>query len=607
MTWDTSEPSEANRSLLEEYLRGQTAKRASKRWVTARRSSGEYPPVSYVQQKLWLDTQRARGVPLYNEALTVHRTGPLDVPALERSLNEIVRRHEAWRTTFDTKDGQLVQIIHAVSDRIALPIIDLCPFPRGERETEALRLATEQTRPPFDFVRGPLIRATLARLDAAEHRLFLTLHQLMFDCASIYTIFLPELAALYDAFSRGRPSPLSDPPIQYGDYACWERQWVESDVVSRQMDYWRKHLGGEPPVLRLPADRPPSAGRTFRVATRPTALPADLVRALATLSQQASVTLFMTLVAAFNTLLYGLTGQLDIRLGTINSSRKHPETQGLLGPFHDTVILRTDLSGNPTFSQLLSRARDVTLDALTYSDVPFHYMAGELWSQHDPERDSVLQVMFVLWTSTPPPNPEWRVTRMDVAPGATNFDLHLDLDHGPDGIAGRFIYNPDLFEPSTIDRLGRKWQKLLEAIVAAPDARLEELAHRLNASAILEDASAPPIAGIPLLDQPEVSPLSGPGSPTDPNGTDTSPRTPVEQTLAEIWTELLGLEQVCVYDNFFDLGGDSRLAVQVIARLQTNLGLKISLSDLMFQTLGQLGAACDERLRRLTIAPNASR
>src|SRR2546425_621375 len=373
VTGESVRLSEAKRSLLHKYLQGDFRRSPTEKGAIGPRPPGSAIPLSFGQQQLWLHAQLAPGMPVYNEAVTVHRKGPLDVPALERGFNEIIRRHEAWRTTFTVADGRPVQVVNP-APTMTLPVTDLRGLPEAEREREALRLATEDARQPFDLAQGPLLRARLVRLGDNEHRLFLALHHIIFDGVAISRVFLPELAALYEAFSSGQPSPLPEMTSQYADYAHWQREWLQGEALSEHIGYWKKRLAGDLPVLELPTDRPRPAVQSFRGAMEPLALSKSLTDALKALSEREGVTLYMTLLAAFKTLLYRYSGQEHILVGSVTAGRNHPELEKLIGFFLSTVVLRTDLSGNPTFRQLLGRVRDVTLEALSHDEVPFEHL-----------------------------------------------------------------------------------------------------------------------------------------------------------------------------------------------------------------------------------------
>lgn len=467
---DTTHLSESKRALLQRHLRGEVPHSSSN---IARRPPGSPALLSFGQEQIWLDSQLANGLPIYNEPITLRWIGPLEFGALKDSLIEIIRRHEAWRTNFVFLDGRLVQVIHPLFE-LQLPIFDLRRLPEAEREAEALCLATEDARRPFDLEQGPLLRAMLVRFGPAEHRLFITLHHIIFDGVSIYKVFLPELATLYEAFLTGRPSPLPEPPIQYSDFAYWQRQQM-GEGLSSDLTYWRQQLAGAPTALELPTDhaRPPI--QTFHGQQLAFKFPQSLTQRLKTLSRQEGTTFFVTLLAAFKTLLHRYTKQDDLLVGTVNTSRKRSEFDELIGFFLNTLVLRTDLSGDPTFSQSLQRLRKVTLDALAHSDVPFQHVVKELQLERDPSRHPLFQVMFSLEPELPVLRPGWDLSQVDVDPGTSRFDLYLELDDRREGLIGRFKYNSDLFDAQTIERMRRHFQTLLERVVANPNQRLSRL------------------------------------------------------------------------------------------------------------------------------------
>ncbi len=358
---------------------------------------------------------------------------------------------------------------------VALPVVDLRALPAADREAEAVRLATAEAVRPYDLARGPLVRFTLVRLGDDDHRLFVALHHLVFDGVAVYRVFLPELIALYAAFAAGRPSPLPEPPIQYADYAVWQRQWLEGGRGAAQLAYWRRKLADLPPLLSLPTDRPRPAAQSFRGAQHPIALPADLTGALRALSRRERVSLFMTLLAAFQTLLHRYSGQDDLVVGTVSAGRKLPELEGLLGYFLNPLALRMDLGGDPTFRELLARARDVCLEALAHDDVPFDRVLEEVRPGRDAGRHPVFQAVLALEPPLPPLPPGWDLTQMDVEIGATKFDLYVELDERADTIIGRFMYRTDLFDRPTIERMVGHYRRLLEAAAADPGRRLSAL------------------------------------------------------------------------------------------------------------------------------------
>src|SRR6266436_9482518 len=464
--------SDAKRALLQKYLRGSLAP-STEAWRITRRSPDEPAHPSLGQEQLWLHSQMVADLVIYNEPVTVRRIGPLDVLALKQSLNEIIRRHEAWRTNFAIKEGQLVQVINLSLD-FELPLIDLHGLDESEREAEALRLATLDARRPFDLNQGPLLRAMLVRLSDDDHRLYLTLHQIIFDGVSLYSVFLPELATLYEAFRNGRPSPLPELSIQYADFAHWQREQTQDESISDQLVYWRKQLAGAPAVLDLPTDQPRPAVQTFRGEQLSFNLPQSLSESLKTLSRREGTTLFMTLLAAFQTVLHRYTDQDDLLVGTVTTSRKRSEFDELLGFFLNTLVLRTDLSGDPTFVELLGRVRKVTVDALAHGDVPVHRLVKELERERDLGRNPLFQVMFVLEPPLPAPGPGWELSQVDVDAAIARVDLYLELDDRPEGLVGRFRYRSDLFADASITRMLDHLETLLEGVVANPQRAISD-------------------------------------------------------------------------------------------------------------------------------------
>ncbi|MFZ0318215.1 MAG: amino acid adenylation domain-containing protein [Candidatus Sulfotelmatobacter sp.] len=462
------------KQLLEAYLQMRPEKFPAPPPAAAPRRDNSALPLTLAQQQLWLHAQFAPDTSLYNEPLTVRRNGPLDVSALERSFAEIIRRHEAWRTKFHVIDGEPVQRVNAPFD-IKLPTIDLRRMPRKEREGEALRLAAEDARLPFNLARGPLFRAKLVCLDDEDFRLFVTLHHLIFDGFSGYRVFLPELVALYDAFSQGKPSPLRPLPFQFADYALSQNQRLAGDPLARQMDYWRQQLAGDLPSLHLPISRTRPATQTFGGAMRTLSLPPALSDAVRELSRREGATLYMTLLAAFNVLLQRYSGQEDILIGSNTAGRNYAGSEKLLGYFLNTIVLRTDLSGDPAFRQVLDRVRRTTVDAISNDEAPLDRLVAELHPHRDVKRNPLFQVLFSLEPPVTQLEPGWDITCIDVETGTTKFELCLVLDDRPEGLLCRFIYNTGLFDDDAILRMGSHWQTLLESIVAEPGQQISKL------------------------------------------------------------------------------------------------------------------------------------
>jgi len=470
---ETVEIPKKNRAQLEQYLQQRSQEALVGRTIPPR-APGATIPLTFAQEQVWLHAQLSPHSVLYNEPFTVHRNGPLDGAALERSFTEIIRRHEAWRTTFAMVDGQPVQVVHPPFE-VKLPLVDLRKLPASERVAEALRLATEDARQPFDLAKLPLLRARLVRLDDEEFRLFICCHHLIFDGVTGYQVFLPELVNLYRAFSNSGPSLLPELPFQYADYAVWQRESLKSEVIKDQGEYWCRQLGGTLPMLQLPTDRPRPTAETSGGAMQSFSLSGSVSEGLRSLSRRHGVTLFMTLLAAFDTLLYRYSGQEDILVGAISAGRNHPGTEKLLGYFLNTVVLRTDLSGDPTIVELLNRVRRVTIEALSHADAPLNQILKELHPDRDLSRNPLFRVLLSLEPSASELDSGWHLTPIDVETGATKFDLCLVLDDRSDGLCGHIIYSTDLFDAPTITRLVECWRTLLESVIADPEVRVSQV------------------------------------------------------------------------------------------------------------------------------------
>ncbi len=431
-------------------------------------------PLSFAQERIWFLDQLYPGNSGYNMPTAVRLRGRLDVAALEQSFNEIVRRHEALRTSFSAVDGRPVQMV-APSLVVPLPVVDLSD--RADALDEAHRLAVEEAQLPFDLSAGPLLRTTLLRLAADDHVALLTMHHIVSDNWSM-GILIREMAALYGAFREGKPSPLAQPRVQYPDYAQWRRDSLQGDAFNEQLSYWKRQLGGELPVLELPCDNPRPATPSFRGDKHEITFSKELTSALKTLGEREGATLYMTLLAAFQTLLYRYTAQDDICVGMPIVNRQKRELEGLIGFFVDTLVLRTDLSGNPSFQELLGRVREVALGAYAHQDLPFEKLVEELHVARDTGRQPLFQVMFVL-QNVPQETmelPGLKLEPFDNALAVEIFDdLNLSLTETPQGLEGTLEYNADLFEATTIKRLVGHFEELLKSVVSDSKASLTQL------------------------------------------------------------------------------------------------------------------------------------
>lgn len=466
----TARLSEARRALLQRYLRGEVRPSEVQPATIPKREGSGPAPLSYTQQQIWLHSQLAGAYLIYNEPITIHRRGELNASVLERSFVEIVRRHEAWRTTFEWDGARAVQIVHPAPGHVEIPFLDLREHPQAD--AEARRLATEDVRQPFDLAQGPMYRLRLIRLGDAEYRLYLTLHHIIFDGVSLYRVLLPELLASYDAFSRNESPEFDELPIQYADYAAWQRETIK-EIPPDQLSYWQT-VCADLPVLELKTDHPRPATQTYAGAMELYQISPATTAALKALSQEQGATLFMTMTAAFMALLHGETGQEDIVVGGVSSGRQHEETMNLLGCFLNTVAIRCAFSKDLPFTDLLARVRSATLGALSH-DVPFELLVQKLTRKRDPSRPPLVQALIVVEPPLEPLKEGWAFTHMDIDPGTVKFDLQLGLDDRAEGFAGQFIYNTDLFEHETIKVLTSRWLELLDRIAAAPAQRVHDL------------------------------------------------------------------------------------------------------------------------------------
>ena len=441
-------------------------------------------PTSFAQQRLWILDQLVPGNPFYN----IFSALPLQVQnaaALERALNEIVRRHEALRTTFTSVEGQPVQVIAPVL-KLTIPVVDLRGLPAAQRSGELRRLAQEEARRPFDLARGPLLRATLVRQDDTESVLLLTMHHIVSDGWSL-GVFFRELTMLCQAVVIGRPASLPKLSLQYAEFAVWQRDLLKGEVLDQQLAYWRRQLQGVP-VLRLPQDRPRPLIKTYRGARLPVQFPADLARRLRSFAQSESATTFMTLLAAFQVLLCRYSGQEDVAIGSPIAGRNRAELENLIGFFVNTLVLRTDLSGDPTFRELLQRVRKVATDAYAHQDLPFEMLVEMLQPERDLSRNPLFQVIFQVQNmpslsgaaSSIKPAPVSRPS-LDIYSGTAKFDLELSLIEDAQGLTGHFEFSIELFEESAIARMAVHFEILLESIAANPDTPISGLSFLTSA------------------------------------------------------------------------------------------------------------------------------
>jgi amino acid adenylation domain-containing protein len=432
-------------------------------------------PLSFAQERLWFIDRLEPGSAVYNMPMVRRLGGALDVAALERALGEIVRRHEALRTVFAEADGSPVQVI-APFDGFALPVEDLSGLGQADREAAVGRRASEETARPFDLAAGPLFRATLLRLGAEDHVLLLSMHHIVSDGWSMGVLFR-ELSTLYAAYREGRESPLSELPVQYADYAVWQREQLAGEALDRRLAYWKERLTGAPGLLELPTDHPRPAVQTYQGATVPVGLSAELLERLQALGRSEGATLYMTLLGAFQVLLSKYAGSEDVVVGSPIAGRTRREVEELIGFFINTLVLRTDLSGNPSFREVLRRVREATLGAYEHQEVPFEKLVAEVSPERSLSHSPLFQVMFTLQDTG---GGGGGFAGLEVSGAGTGmeiakFDLSLTLAPTPHGLFGGLNYNTDLFDRGTVERMLGHLARVLEQVAADADVRLSRL------------------------------------------------------------------------------------------------------------------------------------
>ncbi len=436
-------------------------------------SREESLPLSFAQQRLWFLEQLDPANAAYNMPVLLRIDGPLDLAVLERSIAEIVRRHDVLRTSIGNIAGSPVQVV-APPEPWTLPVVDLSGLPKHYGWAEAMRRATKEAQRSFDLTTGSLLRALVLRLDATDHLLLFTMHHIVSDGWSM-GVFCAELSALYKAFKAGRPSPLPELPIQYADFVQWQREHLATDV-DEQLAYWKQQLAGRLPVIALPNELQRLPAPTVRVATESVALPPQLHKTLKEFSRTRGTTLFNTLLTAFQILLQRYTGLEDIVVGTPVAGRTRVETETLIGLFANTLVLRSDLSGNPTFGELLDKVREMTLEAHAHQDVPFEMLVEELHPERDLTRTPLFQVMIVLDAPLSEIDlPELQVQQIELATTAPKFDLLLFLRDRGDELVAAWEYNTARLDGGTVSRMAQQFMTLLEHALANPEQRISDL------------------------------------------------------------------------------------------------------------------------------------
>ncbi|MFP2934407.1 condensation domain-containing protein, partial [Pyxidicoccus sp. 3LG] len=432
-------------------------------------------PLSFAQQRLWFLHQLEPASTAYHMPAALRLTGPLDASALQRALFELVRRHESLRTSFKSVENTPVQIVSDAPVSL-LQLIDLSTLPGDAREAEALRLAEQEARKAFDLANGPLLRASLLRLGEREHVLLLNMHHIVSDGWSM-GVLVREVSALYEGLRQGRTVSLPELPVQYADFAVWQRNWLRGEALEAQRAWWHKHLAGAPAALELPTDFPRPAVQSFRGAAVAVHLSSSVSNALKSLCQKEGVTPFMALLATWQLLLSRYSGQDDITVGSPIAGRRVAELEGLIGFFVNTLALRTRLEDNPSFRQVLTRVKETTLGAFAHQDIPFEKLVEELAPARTLGRSPLFQVMFAL-QNAPTPHlalPDLAIDSLPLENTTARFELELNLSEASAGFSGSLTYNQELFSKPTAERLSRHFATLLEGLVNQPERPFHHL------------------------------------------------------------------------------------------------------------------------------------
>ncbi|MGA1603123.1 MAG: thioester reductase domain-containing protein [Prochlorothrix sp.] len=503
-------------------------------------------PLSFGQERLWFIEQLQPGLPVHNLRGVFRLRGALDIDCLGRSLREIVRRQEVLRTSFPAVKGQPTVKIWPEVD-LPLPVESLAHLTPEEQNRAIARIAAEAAQEPFDLSQAPLMRVKLLRLSDTDHALVRTVHHIINDVWTD-TVRLRELAALYTAFSRGEPSPLPELKVQYVDFATAQRQWLQGEVLQTQIDYWKTQLSPPLRLLRLPTDHKPDAAPTYNGAAIVVSLPPALTTALKTITQEAGVTLFTTLLAAYKILLNRYTGQEDLILCSPVASRKQPATKKLLGYFSNIVLIRTQIQENLSFREIIKRVSQSVLGAFDHNDLPFQQLVDDLRIPGA----FLSRAMFTLQNVPPQPKelaPGIALNLQEMEEGISNFDLSLSLKEKDEGLVGIFRYKTDLFEEGTVATLGENLEHLLTTLVSHPDR--------------------------PLGDLPQYAPWDGSANlePECPSIPYVAPETESQRSIVAIWQNVLKLDRIGIDDNFFDIGGRSLAMIQVYVQLKALLPL----------------------------------
>lgn len=552
--------------------------------ITRQTSDSELVPISLTQLELWFFNQFYPDNSVYNLPLIYRIEGSLNVPVLEQSLKEIVKRHQTLRTNFICIDGQVFQKISS-EPRFDFSIIDLQGLSEIERERESERLASEEIARIFDLEQGSLFRSKLIQLAENDYLFVVTMHHIISDGWS-FGVLIRELTLIYEAFSEGKPSPLPPLPIQYSDFALWQWQSIEDKSWQSQLDFWKKRIGVNPPILKFPTDHPRPSKLTFKEAHHPITISPELTDALKRFSQQEGVTLYMTLLATFKALILYYTQQEDIIVGGIIANRNRPETQDLIGLFVQFLPLYTNVGGNPNFRELLRRVKETSLGFYAHQEIPMINLVEELRPIREPQYAVLNQVIFLFQN---PPKYDLKFAdftlknqfpKIDKETDTAEHDLMLSLEETDNGIEGIIAYKVDLFTTTSIAKMGEQFLKILESIIVNPQEKIMAISpfSEQERYSINNYHWSSPIKEVKSTDF-------------------IKPRNLTEESLLKIWQEVLNLEDISIDDNFFELGGTSQKVLQVIDKVTKKLLIDLPLRNFFANpTLADLAATIEHHI-----------
>jgi condensation domain-containing protein len=469
--------SESKRRLVERWLRGQAAPAREDSHNLIAITRGETLPLSLAEEQIWRRDQASLGLPpFYNESITVHRKGPLDPEVLQQSLWWIIQLHEIWRTTYKSVNGRPLRVIHTSPSLVPMRKADLRTLPPNRRESEALRIAAEGLKCRFDLEAGPLVRFTLVRLEDDYWRLYVAAHQIVLDGVTAYQIFFPELIGVYEALASGKSPSLPAAAVQYADYAFWQRKWIDRNVTTEQLQYWRKQFPNAVDKLAWPRRNTIQLSHSFRGKIHPFVLDPAVGHAVKELSAKHNTTLFATLLAACVALLHRYTRQNEIVIGTVTpAGRDCSEVQRVMGYFLNPVGMRSEVSAQSRFSELMQSTQETLLGALRNDDVPYEEVVEALGPKALSGLNPIFQIAASLEPTVPDVSDGWDLTPMDVESGGTRWPLYFVWENRPVGITGRVQYNPDLFTVAVVKKFVEDFQALLEVVARDPQVRMAEL------------------------------------------------------------------------------------------------------------------------------------